>query len=210
VDVVGDGAHAAGPLGLVDGDVALAVAGALPPALVEVDVLVPGLRQSGRDERVDLRLDHVVVDLRGEGVPRGPAHRRRGHRDLIRRHRDRFRPVQFGGLLVLVLVLVLVLEADQGAGGHREHRSPDEDGSAQALCSGGETLKGHAGSFRGIPIETLKLGRHVEQCTDFRTGLAEARVPVARKSTDRSGFSEGPWWYGTTATHRRAASTSPG
>jgi hypothetical protein len=33
-----------------------------------------------------------------------------GHRDLVGRHRDRFHPVQFGGLLVL--------EADQGTGGH--------------------------------------------------------------------------------------------
>ena len=48
----------------------------------------------GRDERVGLRLDHVVVDLRGEGVPGRPAHRRRGHRDLVGGHGDRFGPAE--------------------------------------------------------------------------------------------------------------------
>jgi hypothetical protein len=53
-----------------------------------------------------------------EGVQRGlPAHGPAGLAlagGVIGRHRDQFRPVQFGGLPVL--------EADQGTGGHREHR----------------------------------------------------------------------------------------
>src|SRR5439155_2181698 len=43
VDVVGDRAHPARPLVGVHHDVPGAVPGALPPALVDVDVLVPGV-----------------------------------------------------------------------------------------------------------------------------------------------------------------------
>src|SRR5207244_1561494 len=94
VDVVGDGAHAAGPLTGVDGDVAVAVPGALPPALVDVDVPVAGGGESGRDERVDLLLDDVVIDLRGEAVPGGPAHG--GGRDGHLAGRRRLRRARLG------------------------------------------------------------------------------------------------------------------
>src|SRR5262249_28465973 len=98
VDVVGDRLHAAGPLGLVDGDVAGRVAGALPPALVDVDVPVPGGRQPGGDHRVGLPLDHVRVDVGGEAVPGRPAHRRRGYRHLVAGDGDRqqglWRPIK--------------------------------------------------------------------------------------------------------------------
>src|SRR6185369_13501264 len=46
VDVVGDRLHAPGPVGGAHRDVAGRVAGALPPALVDVDVLVPGVLQA--------------------------------------------------------------------------------------------------------------------------------------------------------------------
>lgn len=125
VDVVGDGAHSAGPLGGVDRDVARAVAGALPPAFVDVDVLVPGRRQAGRHEGVHLRLDHVVVDLGGETVPRRPAHRSRWYGHLVRRHRGRFRAGEIG--------VRPVGNTDERADrGRREHHDPDKGVPAEA------------------------------------------------------------------------------
>jgi hypothetical protein len=68
-------------------------------------LVVHGLR--GLDS---LGLGHVLTGHRSNVFHEAQPIRRRGHRDLVGRHRDRFRPVQFGGLLVL--------EADQGTGGH--------------------------------------------------------------------------------------------
>jgi hypothetical protein len=76
VNVVGNGFHNAGPLARIDGDVTRSIASSLPPAFVDIHVFVSRCLEAARDHRVCLRLDHRVVDLGGEGVPRSPAHRR--------------------------------------------------------------------------------------------------------------------------------------
>ena len=92
MDVGRDGLHPARPFGRVDGDVAGTVARSLPPALVDVDVLITGVLEAARHHGVRLRLDDVVVDLGGEAVPGRPPHRRprsRWRRPPRPRHRAR-------------------------------------------------------------------------------------------------------------------------
>ena len=77
VDVGRDGLHTSRPVRRrVDGDVAGAVARSLPPALVDVDVLITGVLEAARHHGVRLPLDDGVVDLGGEAVPGRPPHRR--------------------------------------------------------------------------------------------------------------------------------------
>src|SRR6266480_920378 len=76
MDVVRNGLHPTGPLRRVDRDIAGAVTRSLPPTLVDVDVLIAGGAETARDHGVRLLLDNVVIDLRGERIPRRPAHRR--------------------------------------------------------------------------------------------------------------------------------------
>ena len=47
------------------------------PAVVDIDVAIAGVAQSGGDHRIGDRADGLVVDLLGELVPAAPAHRRR-------------------------------------------------------------------------------------------------------------------------------------
>src|SRR4029078_9478549 len=87
MDVAHDTGHAARPLAGIDDDVAGAIARALPPPLVDVDVLITGARHPGGNERIHLGPDGGVVDDAREAVPRRPSHRRSRYGDLVGCHR---------------------------------------------------------------------------------------------------------------------------
>ena len=74
VDVVGHGAHAVGKLLGVDVQPACFGVAAVPVAVVDVDILVAGSRQTFAHHGVGLLADEFFADAKPVGVPRAPPH----------------------------------------------------------------------------------------------------------------------------------------
>lgn len=82
VDVRRCAADPAGELDRVGDQRALGIPGVGHPAVVDVDVGVPGVLEAGGDEVVGGLLDELLGDVAAEGVPVVPAHRR-GLREAV-------------------------------------------------------------------------------------------------------------------------------
>lgn len=74
--IVGKRLKPAGKLVRIGYEIALRIALARHPAVVEIDIIVAGVAHAVLDHRFGDALDELLVDMGGEGVPGIPAHRR--------------------------------------------------------------------------------------------------------------------------------------